>query len=170
MISDPCPDCRGTGTVRGEETLEIKIPVGVSSGNYMELQGKGDAGSRGAPPGHLRVIFEVQEDESFQRHGDDLVIDVPLSPVDLMLGTKVEVPTLEGKVSLKVPAGTQSHKIFRMRGKGIPHVNRPGTGDQLVRVLAWTPENLDGDLKKKLEEVRDDLAGRIPPPGRHLYE
>jgi len=170
VVEDPCDSCRGTGTIRGEETLSIKVPAGVSTGNYMELKGKGDAGQAGAPAGDLRVIFEVQEDELFQRHGDDLLIDVPLSPVDLILGTKVQVPTLEGKVSLKVPAGTQSHKIFRMRNKGIPHVNRPGSGDQLVRVLAWTPDNLDKELKKKLEEVRDDLAGRMPAPGRHLYE
>ena len=170
VVEDPCTGCRGTGTIRGEETLSIKVPAGVSTGNYMELRGKGDAGPAGAPAGDLRVVFEVEESELFQRHGDDLLIDVPLSPVDLMLGTKVEVPTLEGKVSLKVPAGTQSHKIFRMRNKGVPHVNRPGSGDQLVRVLAWTPDNLDRDLKKKLEAVRADLAGRVPAPGRHLYE
>ncbi len=170
LISDPCTDCRGSGTVRGEETLEIKIPAGVSSGNYMELQGKGDAGSRGAPAGNLRVIFEVEEDELFERHGDDLLIDVPVSPIDLILGTKVEVPTVAGKVSLKIPAGTQSHKIFRMRGKGIPHVNRPGTGDQLVRVLAWTPQKVEPGLKKALEEIRDDVAGKVPPPGRHLFD
>lgn len=170
VVEDPCGDCRGTGTVRGEETLSLKVPAGVSTGNYMELRGQGDAGPAGAPAGDLRVIFEVQESELFQRHGDDLLIDVPLSPVDLILGTKVQVPTLEGKVALKVPAGTQSHKIFRMRNKGIPHVNRPGSGDQLVRVLAWTPENLDRDLKTKLEAVREDLAGRMPAPGRHLYE
>ena len=116
------------------------------------------------------MVFDVVEDELFQRHGDDLLIDVPLSAVDLMLGTKVEVPTLDGKVALKIPAGTQSHKIFRMRGKGMPHVNRPGSGDQLVRVLAWTPEKLDRDLKLKLEEVREELARRVPAPGRHLYE
>jgi len=120
VVEDPCSSCRGTGTVRGEETLTIKVPAGVSTGNYMELKGKGDAGQSGTPAGDLRVIFEVQDNELFQRHGDDLLIDVPLSPVDLMLGTKVEVPTLEGKVSLKIPAGTQSHKIFRMRNKGIP--------------------------------------------------
>jgi molecular chaperone DnaJ len=170
VVEDPCDSCRGTGTIRGEETLNIKVPAGVSTGNYMELKGKGDTGQVGAPAGDLRVIFEVQEHELFQRHGDDLLIDVPLSPVDLMLGTKVQVPTLEGKVSLKVPAGTQSHKIFRMRNKGVPHVNRPGSGDQLVRVLAWTPDNLDKELKEKLEEVREDLAGRMPAPGRHLYE
>lgn len=169
-IENPCNSCRGSGTVRGEETLTLKVPAGVSTGNYMELRGKGDSGQGSAPAGDLRVIFEVQENEFFERHGDDLLIDVPLSPVDMMLGTKVEVPTLEGKVSLKVPAGTQSHKIFRMRNKGIPHVNRPGSGDQLVRVLAWTPEKLDKDLKKKLEILRDDLAGRIPAPGRHLQD
>ncbi len=170
VVEDPCTSCSGTGTIRGEEKLSIKVPAGVSSGNYMELKGKGDAGHGGAPAGDLRVVFEVLEDELFQRHGDDLLIDVPLSPVDLMLGTKVKVPTLDGNVSLKVPAGTQSHKIFRMRNKGIPHVNRPGSGDQLVRVLAWTPEKLDKDLKKKLEELREDLADRIPAPGRHLYD
>jgi molecular chaperone DnaJ len=170
VIQDPCGNCRGTGTVRGEEQIEIKVPAGVSTGNYMELQGKGDAGDHGAPAGHLRVVFEVTEHDLFTRHGDDLLIDLPLSPIDLMLGTKVEVPTLDGKVALKIPAGTQSHKIFRMRKKGIPHVNRPGTGDQLVRVLAWTPQDLDKDLKRDLEAVRERMTGKVPPPGRHLYD
>ncbi len=168
IVEDPCGSCRGSGTVRGDEKLEIKVPAGVSTGNYMELEGKGDAGEMGAPAGNLRVVLEVAEHDLFERHGDDLLIDLPLSPVDLMLGTKVEVPTLDGKVALKIPAGTQSHKIFRMRGKGVPHVNRTGTGDQLVRVLAWTPEKLDKDLRARLEQVRDDLAGKVPPPGRHL--
>ncbi|MCB1184693.1 molecular chaperone DnaJ [bacterium] len=170
VVQDPCGTCRGTGTIRGEEQLEIKVPAGVSTGNYMELQGKGDVGDNGSPAGHLRVVFEVAEHALFARHGDDLLIDLPLSPVDLMLGTKVQVPTLDGKVALKIPAGTQSHKIFRMRKKGIPHVNRPGTGDQLVRVLAWTPEDLDKDLRQKLEAVRDELAAKAPAPGRHLYD
>jgi molecular chaperone DnaJ len=170
VVQDPCHSCNGSGTVRGEEQLEIKVPAGVSAGNYMELQGEGDVGEHGAEPGHLRVVFDVEEHELFTRHGDDLLIDVPLSPVDLILGTKVEVPTLDGKVALKVPAGTQSHKVFRMRKKGIPHVNRPGTGDQLVRVLAWTPDKLDKKLKDQLETVREELAAKVPAPGRHLYE
>lgn len=170
IISKPCGNCAGSGTIRGEELIEVKIPAGVSSGNYMELEGKGDQGEQGAGAGNLRVVFEVQDDESFERHGDDLLIDVPVSPVDLILGTKVEVPTLDGKVALKIPAGTQSHKVFRMRGKGIPHVNRPGTGDQLVRVLAWTPEKLDKATQEMLETVRKELAGKVPPPGRHLYD
>ncbi len=169
-ISNPCGNCRGTGTIRGEEMIEVKVPAGVSAGNYMELQGKGDQGAQGASAGHLRVVFDVEESDLFERHGDDLLIDVPISPVDLILGTKVEVPTLAGKVALKIPAGTQSHKVFRMRGKGITHVNRPGTGDQLVRVLAWTPEKLDKETKAQLEAVRKNLAQRIPAPGRHLYD
>jgi molecular chaperone DnaJ len=170
VIEDPCGSCRGTGTVRGEETLEIKVPAGVSTGNYMELEGKGDMGEAGAPAGDLRVVFTVQESKLFERHGDDLLLDVPVSPVDLMLGTRLEVPTLDGKVALKIPAGTQSHKIFRMRGKGMPHVNRPGGGDQLVRVLAWTPEKLPKDLKQRLEALQQDLADRVPKPGRHLFD
>ena len=170
VIEDTCPDCNGTGTVRGEETIEIKVPAGVASGNYMDLQGKGDVGNNGAAAGHLRVVFTVEDSELFERHGDDLLIDVPISPVDLMLGTRIEVPTLTNMVSLKIPAGTHSHKIFRMRGKGISHVNRPGAGDQLVRVLAWTPGKLEKTLRKQLEEIQKDLADTVPPPGRQLFD
>ena len=170
VVQDPCRSCRGTGTIRGEEILSIKVPAGVSSGNYMELQGKGDAGGQGVAAGNLRVVFNVAPDPVFQRHGDDLLIDLPVSPVDLMLGTRIQVPTLEGKVALKIPAGTQSHKIFRMRGKGLPHVNRPGSGDQLVRVLGWTPDRLDKGLKARLEEIREELAKLVPEPGAHLSD
>jgi len=169
VISDPCGNCRGTGTVRGEETLEIKVPAGVTSGNYMELQGKGDAGEQGGPSGHLRVLMEVEEDELFERHGNDVLLDVPISPLDLMLGTKLTVPTLDGKVALKVPAGTQSHKIFRLRGKGIPNLNRAGAGDQLVRVIVWTPLDLDTEQIRQLQELRDQLAEQTPEPGRNLF-
>ncbi len=170
VISDPCGNCRGTGTVRGEETLEIKVPAGVSTGNYMELRGKGDQGGQGAPSGHLRVVMEVVDDDLFERHGDDVLLDVPVSPLDLMLGTRLTVPTLDGKVALKVPAGTQSHKIFRLRGKGIPHLNRAGAGDQLVRVIAWTPADLSTDQIRRLKELREELARQVPEPGRRLYE
>ena len=170
IISDPGGDCRGTGTVRGEETLEIKVPAGVSTGNYMELRGKGDHGEQGGPEGNLRVVMEVQEDELFERHGDDVLLDVPISPVDLMLGIKLTVPTIDGKVALKVPPGTQSHKIFRLRGKGVPHMNRSGAGDQLVRVISWTPLDLGTDQIKLLQDLRENLASQVPKPGRHLFD
>jgi molecular chaperone DnaJ len=170
VISDPCGNCRGTGTVRGEETLEIKVPAGVSTGNYMEMRGKGDQGEQGGSTGNLRVVMEVAEDDLFVRHDDDVLLDVPVSPVDLTLGIKLTIPTLDGKVALKVPPGTQTHKIFRLRGKGIPHLNRPGAGDQLVRVIAWTPVDLTTEQIRRLQELREDLARQVPAPGRHLYD
>jgi len=170
MIQDPCRDCRGTGRIRGEETIEVKVPAGVSAGNYMDLQGKGDVGEQGGSAGGLRVVMDVQEDELFEGHGNDILFDVPISPVELILGVRVEVPTLDGKVALKIPPGTQSHKIFRMRGKGIPHLNRGGSGDQLVRVIAWTPAKLTKEQEEILNKVRSELAAKVPPPGRHLYD
>ncbi|MFH1841805.1 MAG: molecular chaperone DnaJ [bacterium] len=170
FIESPCGSCRGTGTVRGEQTLEVNIPAGVTTGNYMELQGKGDQGEQGGPAGDLRVIMEVAEDDLFERHGNDILIDVPVSPVDLMLGVKVKVPTLDGKVALKIPPGTQSHKIFRMRGKGIVNLNHGGQGDQLVRVISWTPAELDKDQTELLRQLQDDLSSKVPEPGRHLYD
>ena len=170
VIADPCRSCSGTGTVRGQETVEMKIPAGVTTGNYMDLAGKGDTGAQGSESGHLRVVMEVLEDEVFERHGDDVLIDLPVSPFDLILGTKIEVPTLDGKVALKIPAGTQSHKIFRMRGKGIAHIDRHGHGDQLVRVIGWTPQKLDKQQKQQLLDLQGHLADQIPDPGRHLFD
>ena len=169
LVVDPCSRCHGTGTVRDVETVEIRVPPGVATGNFMELRGQGDAGEQGGPPGDLRVVFEVVEDDVFQRHGDDLLVDVPVSPVDLMLGGKVEVPTLDGRVALKIPPGTQSHKIFRLRGKGLPRLHGGGRGDQLVRVIAWIPEKLSREQHAALEKLRDGLAAQVPPPGRRLY-
>ena len=136
----------------------------------MEIAGHGDVGERGGPTGDLRVLMEVAENDLFERHGDDLLIDLPVSPVDMMLGVKAEVPTLDGRVALKVPAGTQSHKIFRLRGKGMPRLNRGGSGDQLVRIIAWTPQDLSDDEKQRLEALRDVLAVRTPAPDRHLFD
>ncbi len=169
MVEHPCGSCSGTGTVRGEETIEVRIPAGVATGNYMELPGRGDSGSQGGPSGDVRVVMDVAEDPVFERHGDDILIDVPVSPVDLMLGAKIETPTLEGRVILNIPAGTHTHKIFRLRGKGMPRLNRSGKGDQLVRVLSWTVQDLDDSQKQRLEDLRDDIASRVPKPGRGLF-
>ncbi len=170
IVSKPCRDCNGTGTVRGEETLEIKVPAGVTGGNYMEIPGKGDAGERGTSAGNLRVIMEVQEDDVFERHGDDVLLDMPVSPLDLALGTRLTVPTLESKVSLKIPPGTQSHKVFRLRGKGIQHLNGAGIGDLLVRVIAWTPTDLSKSQIERMRALQEELAGQVPAPGRHIYD
>jgi len=168
-VSDPCHDCHGTGTIRGEETVEVKIPRGVSSGNFMELGGRGDVGQFGGQAGDLRVVMTVREHDVFERHGDDLLIDLPISPLELTLGTRVEVPTLDGRVALKIPAGTQTHKIFRLRGKGLPRLHHSNSGDQLVRVIAWTPGGLDKDVLASLEDLREEMKRHIPEPGRDLF-
>ncbi len=169
VISAPCRDCNGTGTVRGTETVKVKIPAGVTGGNYLTLKGQGDAGQRGAPAGDVYVVIEEREDPIFERHGDDLLLNLPVSAVDLALGTKMQVPTVDGRVSLKIPAGTQSHKIFRMRGKGLPHLHGRGRGDQLVRIIAWTPQSLSAEDRRRFEECRSSAQRGIPEPGRKIY-
>lgn len=170
LVDKPCGSCAGSGTLRGEETVEIQIPAGVASGNYMDVPGRGDTGGHGAAAGDLRVVMEVADDDLFERHGDDVLIELPISPLDLMLGVKVEVPAIEGKIALKIPAGTQSHKIFRLRGKGLPRLQRGGRGDQLVRVVAWTPARLTAEQTTEVERLRDGLAAQIPPPGRRVAD
>ena len=165
VVEDPCTDCNGTGNVRGSATVEVKIPAGVSEGNYLTVKGQGDVGQRGGTPGDVYVVIEEKSHELFERHGDDLLLHVPVSAADLALGSKVQVPTIDGKVSLRIPPGTQSHKIFRMRGKGIAHLHGHGRGDQLVRVIAWTPQALSPSAKRLLEDLQAEL-GDVPSPGR----
>jgi molecular chaperone DnaJ len=165
VISSPCGDCSGTGTVRGSETVSVKIPAGVSTGNYITISGGGDVGERGGPPGNLYVIIQEIEHDLFERHGDDILMDLPLTITQLSLGTKVEVSTIDGKVLLKVPAGSPSHKIFRLKGKGIPRLNSYGRGDQLVRVMAWVPDKLTKQEKELLEALDKTLSTKVPKPG-----
>jgi molecular chaperone DnaJ len=169
VVTNPCKECNGTGTVRGTVTVEVKIPAGVASGNYLTVKGQGDTGERGAPAGDVYVIIEELEHDLFERHGDDLLLDLPVAMADLTLGTKVQVPTIDGRVSLRIPAGTQSHKIFRMRGKGIAHLHGHGRGDQLVRVIAWTPQQLSKEERDLLEKLRSAGSQAVPGPGRKIY-
>jgi molecular chaperone DnaJ len=162
IVRDPCRDCNGSGTVRGSETVSVKIPAGVATGNYITVAGGGDVGERGGPAGDLYVIIEEEEDPLFERHGNDVLIDLPLTYTQLALGTKLEIPTLEGKVLFKIPAGTPSHKVFRMKGKGIHRLNSYGKGDQLVRVLAWVPDKVDKKEAELLKELDKSLSGRLP--------
>jgi molecular chaperone DnaJ len=164
VVSDPCRACAGTGTIRGSEKVTVRIPAGVASGNYVTISGGGDAGQRGGPRGNLYVIIDEIPHAVFERHGNDILMDLPVTVSQLALGTKVEVPTLSGTVLLKVPAGTPSHKIFRLKGKGIPRLNSYGRGDQLVRVIAWIPDRLTKEEKKLFEELERTLSERAPRP------
>ena len=162
VISEPCPKCKGEGRVKGTRSVEVNIPAGVTSGNYIRLEGEGDVGPRGGPPGDLLILIEEEEDEVFERHGFDIICDLPVSFSQLALGARVEIPTLDGKAILKIPPGTHSHKIFRLKGKGIPRLHSHGRGDQLVRLVAWTPQNLSPEEKRIFEELEEKVKDKPP--------
>ena len=162
IVKEKCPDCRGSGTVRGSDTVTVKIPAGVATGNYITIRGGGDQLGRGGHPGDLYVVIEEEENDRFVRHGNDVLIDLPLTYTQLALGAKLEVPTLDGKVLLKVPAGTASHKVFRLKGKGIARLDGRGRGDQLVRVLAWVPDKVSKKEEELLKELDKSLGPRAP--------
>jgi molecular chaperone DnaJ len=165
-VRDPCRSCSGEGRVRSKTTLTVKIPPGVSTGNYIPLRGQGDVGPRGGAPGNCLVFIEEVEHEYFSREGNDVVYRLPVSVSQAVLGDEIEVPTLTAKVMLKVPKGTQGGKLFRMRGKGIPDVDGRGVGDQLVEVVVITPTQLsDRELELygelgQLEKKKADSEGK----------
>jgi molecular chaperone DnaJ len=149
----------------GEETIEIDIPAGVEHGMQLSMQGKGNAGMKGGPAGNLLITIEEKSHPDFHRDGQNLIYDLYVNFADAALGTQVEVPTIEGKVKIKVPAGTQSGKIFRLKGKGLPAVQAYGNGDQLIHVNIWTPKKLTDDEKKILEKLKKS-PNFDPKPGK----
>ena len=150
MISDPCETCHGRGRVRKTRTLSVKVPAGVDDGDRIRLSGEGEAGRNGGPPGDLYVEIRINPHKIFLRDGADLSCEVPISFSTAALGGEVELPTLEGNVSLKVPAGTQSGKVFRLRGKGVTTVRDPRKGDLFAKVALETPVNLTNEQKELL--------------------
>lgn len=164
-IKATCSKCRGSGTNMGEETISIDIPAGVAHGMQLSMRGKGNAGAQGGPNGDLLIHIEEKEHDHFTRDGDHVVYDLFLSFADAALGTKVEVPTLDGKVSIKIPPGTQAGKIFRLKGKGMPVLQGYGTGDQLININVWTPKDLSSEEKALLEKMRS-MQGFQPNPGK----
>lgn len=170
IIRDPCEVCSGMGRVEGSETVSVKIPPGVMEGNYMTLRGLGDAGIRGGPAGDLVVVFNEKEDPIFHRHGPDILCDLAVHPHQAVLGDKVEVETLNGKVRVEVPAGIQSGKILRLRGKGIPQLHGGGTGDQLVRVVVVIPTKLSAGVRKLYEDLARETGHEPPRLQKGLFE
>jgi molecular chaperone DnaJ len=168
IIKNPCPQCRGDGRVEGEKTIPIEIPAGVTTGNYITVRGEGNVGPRGGPAGDVFVIIEEKQHENFERHGDDILYDLPISIPQAVLGDVVEVPTLDGKARLEIAPGTQSGKLLRMRGKGIPHLNGYGRGDQLVRAIVWIPMQLSPQEQKLFEQLAS-LEGLKPPKGERGF-
>ena len=169
VVTDPCPSCRGDGRREIAETISVDVPAGVHEGNYIPISGKGHAGPQGGPAGDLIILIEEKEHDIFERHDDDLLCDVPVPFTTAALGGKVDVPTLGGTARLEIPAGTQSHKLFRLRGQGMPHLHSSRKGDLLVRVHVWTPTKLAGEEKKLLERLAE-VQGKTPAPSRGLFE
>ena len=154
VIESPCQDCSGSGQVQQRKEIEINVPPGVEEGVQLRVTGEGDAGPEGAPRGDLYCVIREKEHKVFQRSGPDVLTEVPFSFAQLALGDKVEIPTLRGRVEMSVPAGTQSGKIFRLRGQGLPRMEGRGKGDQLVRVFCEIPETLTDRQRELLEEFQ----------------
>jgi len=157
MIKDPCRKCHGKGRVEKEKTLSVKVPAGVDTGDRIRLSGEGEAGAGGGPTGDLYVQVSVRDHRIFERDGQDLYSEVPISFVDAALGGSLEVPTLDGRVKLRIPAETQTGKLFRLRGKGVTSVRGGGVGDLLCRVVVETPINLNGSQKELLQSFQHSL-------------
>ncbi len=157
VISDPCTDCHGRGRVHKTKTLSVKVPAGVDDGDRIRLSGEGEAGRNGGPPGDLYVEIRVKPHKLFEREGADLSCEVPVSFGVATLGGEVELPTLDGHVALKVPAGTQSGKVFRLRGKGVTTVRDARQGDLFARVSVETPVNLTSEQKDLLREFEESV-------------
>jgi molecular chaperone DnaJ len=154
VIEEPCPTCRGTGRERATKRYQVKIKPGVGDGTRIRLAGKGEPGRNGGPPGDLYVVTRVEASPLYERRGADLVLEVPVTYPEAALGATVEVPTPDGKVSLKVPAGSQDGKLLRLKGRGAPKLNGGGKGDLLARVRVTVPKKLTKAEREALEELQ----------------
>lgn len=158
IITDPCRDCKGTGIQKCKRHISVSVPPGVDDGNGIRLSGEGEAGSRGGAPGDLYVVLSVAKHEFFTREGDDVVYELPINFAQAALGDEVEVPTLYGQSKLKIPSGSQSGEILRLKDKGIPHLRRGGRGDQMVKLVLVTPESLTKEQRRLFEELARSLG------------
>lgn len=168
VISDPCPACQGEGRERKEETITVEVPPGVSTGEYMTLTGRGHVGPQAGSRGDLLIAFEVEPDPRFERHGADLVYDLPVSFSQAALGAKVEVSTPYGPQAVKVPAGVETGHVIRLKGQGLPHLRGHGRGDLLVRVNVWTPQKLTPEQRAVFERLAE-LEGPAPARDGHRF-
>lgn len=166
QITSKCNACHGEGTTRGEETITINIPAGVSEGMQLSMAGKGNAAPNNGIPGDLIILIEELPHETLKREGNNIVYDLYVSIVDAALGASVEVPTIDGKAKIKIEPGTQSGKLLRLKNKGLPEINSYRRGDQIVHVSIWTPKALNAEERALLEKLRESPNFK-PQPGRN---
>jgi len=164
-ISAKCNHCKGEGRMYAEETVTIDIPAGVQEGMQLSLSGKGNAGERGGAPGDLLIVIEEEAHKELHRDGLNVAFELHITFPEAAFGTTVEVPTIDGRAKIKIPPGTQSGKIFRLKGKGFPEVQGYQRGDQLVHVNIWTPQNLTPEERSMLEKMNDSPNFK-PQPGK----
>lgn len=162
-ITNKCTSCKGEGRVYGEETISIDVPAGVQDGMQLSMGGRGNAGERGGPAGDLIILIEEEKHAELTRDGNDVQYVLSISFPDAVFGTQLEVPTIDGRAKIKIPAGTQSGKIFRLKGKGFPDINGYGRGDQLVLVKIWTPTELTEEERIAIETLRKSQSKNIEP-------
>jgi molecular chaperone DnaJ len=170
ILVDPCDECRGEGRIEGMTDVVIRVPPGLDTGSRLRLGGEGEAGERGGPSGDLYVVLSVRDHPIFKRDEQNVLLDLPISFTQAALGAEVEVPTLDGKVKLKVPAGTQSGRTFRLREKGIPSPNGHRRGDQLVQVHLETPSKLSKEQKELLEKFAKLSGEEQQPASRGFFD
>ncbi|WP_094227808.1 molecular chaperone DnaJ [Methanolobus psychrotolerans] len=173
IIEDPCPACKGTGKIKKVRKISVKVPKGADNGIRLKIRGEGEEGSPGAPSGDLYVVIHVEPHDKFQRVGDDILYEQPISFSMAALGGDVMVPTLHGNVKMSIKPGTQTHSILRLKGKGMPHLHGNSQGDQLVRIIVKTPTKLTGEQKELLKKFQileggSDMKG--PKGGKGIFE
>lgn len=170
VVRDPCPSCRGRGRVEGRKALKVRIPPGVEDGMRLRVAGEGEAGIAGGPAGDLYVVIHVRPHPLFTREGSDLACEVPISFVQAALGAEIEVPTLEGKVALRVPEGTQNNKVMRLRGKGLPDLRSGDRGDQYVKIFVEVPSRLTEEQRRVLERFAEVSGEEVSPVTKGFLE
>jgi molecular chaperone DnaJ len=170
VVEKPCKSCRGVGRRDHTSKIKLRIPAGVDTGSRLRSAGNGEAGLRGGPPGDLYVMLHVQEHEIFQRDGDDLLCEVPVSFVQATLGSEIQVPTLNGSATVKVPAGTQPGTMFRVKGKGVKNLQGYGHGDLHVRVNVEVPTHLTQEQREKLQEFAEACDESVNPIRKKFFE
>ena len=158
IITEPCPQCRGTGMEKRQRSILVRIPAGVDDGSQMRLSGEGEAGLKGGSSGNLYITLSVLPHEFFIRDGDNILYELPINFAQAALGAEVEVPTLDGKNKLKIPSGSQTGKVFRLKAQGIPRLHRSGRGDQIVTLFVVTPESLTKEQRRLFQELANSLS------------
>ncbi len=170
IIESRCQDCGGSGLEKASTKVKVKIPAGVAAGNYLTVRESGNYGPNGGPPGDVIVVIDEIEHKYFTRRGDDVIFELPISFSQAVLGDEIDILTLDGNAALKVPAGTQSGKIFLLKNKGIPHLNNYGKGSQLVRIVVWTPTKLSPEEKELFRRIAEHQGEKPPKPSKSFFD